>query len=148
MTAAGADPIASLTLARLYLGQGHFGRAQEVLEECLRRDPQDGAALVLHARLAARRDAAVALTHTDGHVQATWSAVPLHPRAYLVVMAFAPGGPSLARWVSSRRCDSAMGQTRFALPFARGSVCACVGYVDDARGFEVVAVARPLSWPG
>lgn len=141
-----SDPLASLTLARLYLGQGHFAKAKDVLDECLRRDPFDGAALTLRGRLATRSEAALVLGESEGRLHARWSAVPSEPEHHVVVMAFAPAGIALAIWVSSQRCREPFGQARFGLPLPRGSVCGCVGRVGE-RGFEVIAVARPISWP-
>lgn len=44
------DPIASATLARLYMSQGHWVRARAILDEVLTRAPFDGDALALRAR--------------------------------------------------------------------------------------------------
>lgn len=51
MSSTQADPIASATLARLYLTQGHASRAQAILAEVIERDPYDGDALALRSRL-------------------------------------------------------------------------------------------------
>ncbi len=144
MTGPTSDPLATMTLARLYLGQGHFAKAKAVLDECLRRDPLDGAALVLRARLATRSEATLALGESEGHLQARWSAVPTDPTYHVVVTVFAPAAP--ATWVSSQPCGEPFGQARLALPLARGSVCGCIARVG-AHGFEVLAVARPIPWP-
>ncbi|GEM_PF-1806758 len=45
------DPLASPTLAQLYVAQGHFGKARRVLASLLASDPFNGPALALQQRL-------------------------------------------------------------------------------------------------
>ena len=146
------DPIATPTLARLYLGQGHSDRARAVIDDCLARDPSDGHALVLRDRLAARSEASVTIVHTGDALRLAWNAVEDPARAQIVLVAITQSGAPIATWVTSTRCATAIGQWEIALPFPRGSACACIGRVEPAdrrstRGFAVLTVARPLSWP-
>jgi hypothetical protein len=48
----GPAPVATLTLAEIYVAQGHSDRALKVLDEVLRNEPDHAAALSLRARLA------------------------------------------------------------------------------------------------
>jgi hypothetical protein len=146
------DPIATPTLARLYLGQGHVERARAVIDDCLARDPWDGHALVMRDRLAARTGASVTIVHTGDALRLGWNAVEDPARAQVVLVAITQSGAPIATWVTSTRCATAIGSWEIALPFARGSACACIGRVESggnppARGFAVLTVARPLSWP-
>ncbi|MBC8073320.1 MAG: hypothetical protein IAG13_33680, partial [Deltaproteobacteria bacterium] len=126
--------------------QGHFDRARAVLETCLARDPQDGHALVLWQRLAARSDATVVLTLHADRLITKWTGVAAAQRCSVVLVAIAPVGGTATQWVSSMRCDTPFGRWECPLPFARGSASVCIGRVD-ASGWSVDAVARPLSWP-
>ena len=146
------DPIATPTLARLYLGQGHVERARAVIDDCLARDPWDGHALVLRDRLAARSEASVTIVHTGDALRLAWNAVEDPASAHVVLVAITQSGAPIATWVTSLRCATAIGSREIALPFARGSACACIGRVEPAGrrtagGFAVLTVARPLSWP-
>lgn len=140
------DPLATPTLARLYLAQGHFDRARAVLDACLRRDPADGHALALVRRLQARCDAALNLAIVGDRVTAQWTAVPDIARCHVVLVACTQTGATAATWVTSSRPRAAFGTWECALPFARGTVSACV-CGTDAGGWFVRAVARPVSWP-
>jgi hypothetical protein len=141
-----ADRLATPTLARLYLGQGHFDRARTVLEACLQRDPLDGHALVLWQRIHARSDATVVLTCQADRLVSKWTGVRDPGRCSVVLVAIAPVGNTATQWVSSMRCDAPFGRWECPLPFARGSASVCIGRVDE-QGWSVEAVARPLSWP-
>jgi hypothetical protein len=141
------DPIATPTLARLYLGQGHVERARAVIADCLARDPWDGHALALRDRLAARSDASLAITHAGDSLRIAWNAVEEPTRAQVVLVAITQSGAPIATWVTSTRCATTIGSWEIALPFARGSACACIGRIDSGPGFAVLTVARPLAWP-
>ncbi len=51
MTLHSLDPLASPTLAALYLRQGHLQRAGSVVESLLEKNPEDGVALALSHRI-------------------------------------------------------------------------------------------------
>ena len=51
----GPAPVATLTLAEIYVAQGHLDRARAVLDEVLRSEPDHAAALALQRRLAGDR---------------------------------------------------------------------------------------------
>ena len=140
------DPLATPTLARLYLGQGHFDRARTVLSACLQRDPLDGHALAMLRRLDARSDASLTMALANDRLVLKWTGVASPSRHSVVVVAIAPAAGTATRWVGSVRCRDPFGRWECPLPFPRGSACACIGLVD-ARGWAVDTVARPLSWP-
>lgn len=148
------DPLATPTLARLYMGQGYFDRARAVLEACLSRDATDGHALALVARLRARSDAALNVTlHaavpgvTQGdRASVAWTAVGHADECHVIVVAITQTGTTAATWVTSTRARTAFGSWECALPFPRGSVCASVGRIVDGD-WQPLAVARPVSWP-
>lgn len=138
------DPIASATLARLYLEQGHGNRAHAILGEVLARSPLDGDALALRARLSAPRPRLSAAVEDDALVL-RWQAVTEPGRVHLVVCLWGGGGRWPRQWVTSRACTSAFGRHRLPLPFARGVLVASLGWVD-ARGYAPQVVAEPLGW--
>ncbi len=140
------DPLATPTLARLYMGQGHFDRARTVLDACLRRDPFDGHALALVRRMHARSDATLAVTILRDRLTLRWTALGDADDCHVVIVASTQTGTTAATWVTSARARTAFGAWECTLPFPRGSVSACIGGVDR-RGWFVRAVARPLSWP-
>ncbi len=144
------DPIATPTLARLYLGQGHVERARAVIADCLARDPWDGHALALRDRLAARSDATLTIVHDGDALRIAWNAVEMPTRAQVVLVAITQSGAPIATWVTSTRCATAIGSWEIALPFPRGSACACIGRLESGPGrpgLAVLTVARPLAWP-
>jgi tetratricopeptide repeat protein len=140
------DPLATPTLARLYLGQGHFDRARAVLTACLQRDPKDGHALALLRRIDARSDASLAMTLNGDRLLLKWTGVARPSTRSVVVVAIAAMAGTAARWVTSMRCKDPFGRWECPLPFPRGSASACIGHVDST-GWAVDTVARPLSWP-
>lgn len=140
------DPLATPTLARLYMGQGHFDRARTVLDGCLRRDPHDGHALALVRRLQARSDATLVVSIARDRLSLRWTALADADACHVVIVASTQTGNAAATWVTSTRARTAFGAWECALPFLRGSVSACIGTIS-VQGWSVLAVARPLSWP-
>lgn len=136
------DPIASATLARLYLTQGHGSRARAILEEVLARDPHDGDALALRARLRPRPR--LAATIDDG-LALRWQGVSAPERLHLVVLLLGEHDGAVQSLVTSRPCTGTFGRHRLPLPWARGVLVASLGRVDE-RGYAPQVVAEPLGW--
>ena len=136
------DPIASATLARLYLTQGHAARARAILDEVLARDPLDGDALALRDRLRPRPR--LSATVDGDALLLRWQGVSAPGRVH-VVLASIGGGPTPALHVTSRPCAGAFGRHRLPLPWPRGVLVASLGRVDD-RGYAPQVVAEPLGW--
>ena len=87
------------------------------------------------------------LVSTGDALRLAWNAVEDPAGAQIVLVAITQSGAPIATWVTSTRCATAIGSWDVALPFARGSACACIGRLQPGRGFAVLTVARPLSWP-
>ena len=138
-----ADPIASATLARLYLTPGHGARARAILDEVLARDPYDGDALALRARLTIRPRLSAAVE--DDALTLRWQGVTSPDDVHLVVCVLGGDARIPRRWITSRPCTSAFGRHHLPLPWARGVLVAALGRVD-ARGFAPQVVAEPLGW--
>ena len=140
------DPIASPTLALLYLAQGHFGRARAIVEQLLARDPTDGQALVLARRLAARGSAQVECEIRDEQVAFNWRGVETTPDTHVVwvLTGFERGVPRMR--VSSRRCDRSFGALERPVPWPRGAVSCCIARVDPEHGFVPLAVGPACTW--
>jgi hypothetical protein len=136
------DPIASPTLAQLYIAQGHLRKARSVVAEVLERDPLDGHALHLASRLSAVVEAQLTASVDAGEITLRWQRIPVVPQTHVVLVCFAGG---VAR-VGSIPCTSSTGRWAAPRPAAPGSAAACIGRVVAGRGFVAVTVARPVSW--
>lgn len=138
------DPIASATLARLYLSQGHGARARAILDEVLERTPFDGDALALRSRLRLTRPR-LSATLEDEMLCLRWQSVSEPGRVYLVIAAWGDDPRSPAQWMTSRPCTGAFGRHQLPRPWPRGVLVASLGRVD-AQGFAPQVVAKPLGW--
>jgi hypothetical protein len=138
------DPIASATLARLYMAQGHWVRARAILDEVLARTPLDGDALALLARLRPARPR-LAATIEDDALCLRWQGVTDPGRCHVVVAMWGGDGVPPRQRVTSRPCTGAFGRHHLPRPWPRGVLVASLGRVDD-RGFSPQAVAEPLGW--
>jgi hypothetical protein len=143
----GDDPLASATLAQLYVAQGHLDRAARVLDAVLARDPLHGHALALATRLAALVPARLTAARVEDRAVLTWAAAadtpgPLH----LVWRRWAGAPPTGAGLLSSIRCDAVRGDYAVVLEPGPGALAACLATVDAARRLRILAVAEPLVW--
>lgn len=139
------DPLASPTLALLYIMQGHRTHAREVVEEVLGRDPRDGHALALRDRLRAHSEAILSCTDAGDALLVTWQRAPAGRDLHVLISVFVETGTGLQTFVTSTRCTSAVGSWRVSRPARPGSACACVGRLGE-DGLEILTVARPVSW--
>ncbi|MCA9707767.1 MAG: tetratricopeptide repeat protein [Myxococcales bacterium] len=139
-----ADPIASATLARLYMTQGHWGRAAAILDEVLARLPFDGDALALRARLEPPRPR-LAATLEDDRLSLRWQGVTDPANTHVVLCLLGGDDPLPRPRVTSRRCTGAFGRHLLPTPWARGILVASLGRVDP-RGYAPAVVAEPLGW--
>lgn len=138
------DPIASATLARLYMAQGHWVRARAILDEVLARVPFDGDALALLARLRPVRPRLSATIEDDG-IGLRWQGVSEPERLHVVVVMWGGEVVPPRQWVTSRPCTGAFGRHHLPRPWPRGMLVAALGCVDDG-GFAPHVVADPLGW--
>lgn len=145
MTQPQTDPIASATLASLYLAQGHVKRATQMLEAVLRGDPTEGHARALLSRLRLRSSAEIHLEADGPDLWAQWQGAPRH--VHVVIMAVRAEADGLRRWFGSSRCAGAFGFAGFRPPFAGGAALACLGSVLPERGFAALRVGEPVLRP-
>lgn len=140
------DPIASATLARLYMAQGHWVRARAILDEVLARAPFDGDALALRARFEPPRPRLTA-TLEDDALCLRWQGVTDPGCCHVVVSMWGSDEASstLRQRVTSRPCTGAFGRHHLPRPWPRGILVASLGRVD-AHGYAPHAVAEPLGW--
>ncbi len=168
------EPLASPTLAQLYLAQGHPRRARATLQEVLEDDPYNGHALVMLDRLheRARPDIYARFIASDdlegsseersftsistmfaGELELRWS-VPAslpwpHPDLLdrlEVVVAIARLRAGSSMRYTSLTCSGPQGRQRLSAPL--GPASAAVALVAHGRSGQLVflAVADPLSW--
>jgi hypothetical protein len=136
------DPIASATLAQLYIAQGHVQQAQKILSDVLRRDPFDGAALHLRARLAEHRPhAQLAVDHHD--IVLRWQGAD--PTLHAIIACFGVHRGRSRSIVTSTTCRGPFGEYAWERPWSEGTVVGCLGRVDE-RGLWAVSTTRPVSW--
>lgn len=139
------DPIASTTIARLYLAQGHRRKAARMLEALIDRNPADGGALHLRERLEATTVPTVTAAVDDEHLEVTWESVRAEPQRHVVIVSFLGDGALPRTVVTSVACEDAAGACTFARPREPGSASICVGFVGPS-GFVAEAVTSPLVW--
>lgn len=139
------DPIASPTLARLYMSQGHWARARGMLEQLLQSDPLDGDALALLDRLGANSGRLTVKRDNDA-LRIRWHAVATHPASSVVALTARVDRTGLRVGVTSVPCLQPFGELRFALPSADGAVAASIGRVIPGQGYLASVVAPPFSW--
>lgn len=138
------DPIASATLARLYMTQGHWVRARSILDDVLTRAPFDGDALALRSRFEPPRPR-LAATLEDGQLSLRWQGVTDPHGCHLVLCMLGGRGPVPRPRVTSRPCTGAFGRHLMPTPWARGVLVSSLGRIDRL-GYAPLAVAEPMSW--
>lgn len=152
------EPLASVTLALLYLGQGHRSRARATLDEVLEAEPGNGYALALHDRMKTRprpqlgarfvASSAAGIDIGAGELELSWSIapaiVPADHRLFVVVGFASKDGRSL-RYTSIPCLDRSA--TR-RLPAPLGPASAAVALVASKPGapLQILAVAEPTHW--
>jgi len=140
------DLIASPTLARLYMSQGHWSRARGMLESLVERDRYAGDALALLNRLGPQAGRLTVARDKEG-LRLRWHAVATDPVVYLVaVTTFGTNATQPRVGVTSVCCDAPFGELRFGLPSAHGTVAASIGRVVSGRGYVPLVVASALTW--
>ncbi|GEM_PF-1392981 len=141
------DPIASATLAQLYLEQGHFDRARNMLELVLARDPRNGIALKWNERLEIIAPPYLDVMPRKNGFTIRWSGLR-HQGTHVVVALVSTAGKASSprKRVTSRRCNEPSGEQLIAFTDVELAptedaawACACLGIVDPTQGFLVLA---------
>lgn len=137
-----SDLLASATLAKLYVEQGHFARAREIVDTVLAQEPFDPLACAYRERLRTRSHAGVKLHVEADALAVKWRRVPGARLAGLFVHVFAAG--ERIPVVTRARCEKPNSTFRLARP-RRGSAVAVIrtGLEDDA---PILAVSTHLTW--
>lgn len=142
------DPLASPTLAQLYITQGHYAKAAKVLDVVLDDDPLNGFALALKHRLELRLGARLTAAHEGDRLEVRYE-LPRGDTAHVHLLVAAwtsPGGHPKAEPVQSIPCSAAKGRLALPLPSGPGSACACLARLDATGAPRVLAVAPVLTW--
>jgi hypothetical protein len=151
------EPLASPTLAQLYLAQGHVRRARATLEEVLDDDPYNGHALALLERMVdrPRPELHAGFVIDAGELELRWS-VPssLWPDPGLearltIVLAITTRRADPSLRFTSLSCQGPRGSQR--MPAPPGPASAALALVAREHGhrfgaLRFLAVADPLSW--
>ncbi|RMG95013.1 MAG: tetratricopeptide repeat protein [Deltaproteobacteria bacterium] len=136
------DPLASATLARLYLEQGHLDRARGVIRAALERSPFDGRALVLAERLETLHRASLVLSSDGERLVARWHYVPRPRTAYMTIQWFDDRGEALGGHTLA--CETTGGEREFPWPSVAAAAAAAIRRCDGDRWIPV-AVARAVA---
>ncbi len=139
------DPIASTTIARLYIAQGHLRKAARMLGVLLEQDPDDGAALHLRTRLRAMQAPTLTASVDDTALEIEWDGVPEDPARHVVVVSYLAAGTLPQVHVTSVPCKEAADACTFERPQQPGSAVVSLGYVGES-GWVAEAVTSPLVW--
>ncbi len=140
LESAAADPVASTTLALLYVAQGYEDKALAVLESVLAADPFCGPALALLARLDRPR-AKLEAHIQNGELDVAWARAP-RDAAVVIAMRF---GDELTPLVTSQPCGGARGRWVMPLPDGPAAVSLTLARLEDGHP-RYLAVAQPLFW--
>jgi len=140
------DPLATPTLARLYLEQGHFDRARAILRAALARNPYDGVARVLVARLAPIPAAGLRAAGDRAHLEVRWHRVERPHTAFVTVRWYDARGAELGG--QQFACETAAGSRRLPWPGqARAAACS-IRRCDATPACPVpIAVAPAVARP-
>lgn len=140
------DPLASPTLAQLYVQQGHVGRARQVIDTLLEENPLNGHALAMRERLRHVSEASLVAEQDGREIVLRWQKVHAGPTVHLVLF-FAWFERAVVRTrVESVACRTSSGEHRVRARPGPGSVVACIGRVEPGHGFVAAAVGEPLAW--
>jgi hypothetical protein len=142
------DPLATGTLANLYLAQGHTERALDIAAQRLRDDPLDGAALAIRARVSAVRTATLELESIPGAVVVRWAvSTGAPPPAELhLVLATVRAARRPSPHFSSLRCAGPRGEAEVALNPGPASGAVALATLDEDRRVRILAAALLPSW--
>lgn len=142
--------LATSTLVRLYLGQAHFDKAQELALALVERDPEDGEALALLDRCRRALGCKLRTRYLAGKLSLHWDlrGQVLPPeRASLHLHLFDALEPTRSVEHREIRCHAASGKVTVPLNFLDG---ACTSYLclDQEQGEQsrVLAVGRVHRW--
>jgi hypothetical protein len=140
------DPLASPTLAQLYIEQGHLRRARNVLDAVLADHPLQGQALAMRDRLRHAGDGSLVCELREGEVHLRWQKVPASPGLHLVMVTAWREGETVRKRVESILHERSAGEHRLLAREGPASLVACIGAVEPPHGFVAVAVADPITW--
>jgi hypothetical protein len=148
-----SDPLASATLAQLYISQGHAGRARRVIDQILSEEAHHGAALALRKRLEMHGHTALSVELEPSCVRVRWrleaNALDDHALHVLVQIHWRRRlrrGSIISSRATSSRCEVTNGTARFQRPAGPGSISVALAHLDEGRQVRILAAAEPLSW--
>ncbi len=137
------DPLASATLARLYLEQGHLDRARAVVRAALDRNPFDGRALVLARRIERLARPGLAGESDGTRLAIRWHHLSQPHTAYLTVRWFDDAGTLVGGHTLA--CETANGERVLFWPAtAAAAACSIRRCRDRGEPPVPIAVARTI----
>lgn len=124
-----SDLVASVTLAQLYIGQGHRARARDTLQTVLERNPTHGHARCLLERLELGFHAALKLKPLDDSwLEVTYAAAPAGSRVLVASYYRSTPVERVRTFFTSAPCNAPTGRWEIQLQ-SRARVVACIGSV-------------------
>ncbi|MGB1699120.1 MAG: hypothetical protein ACPHRO_04135 [Nannocystaceae bacterium] len=142
MTVHDLDPLASPTLAALYLRQGHLPRAASVADTLLTKNPEDGVALALRHRI--RWLTTLGLEAWIQRGELALRLAGTHDEPLTLHVEFFPSR-SFGAYRVCQPWTSTRGSVRLPLPGPRGAAVAKLTSQRDQRAV-LVAISRVVSW--
>jgi hypothetical protein len=146
-----ASTLASATIARLYLQQGHFDKAQAVINALLSLSPSQGEALALRERLVKCQKGSIKARMNRGQIEITWQVLHVDPNSsqHLRIDCFSDGVSSAKSF--DHACVEPNGVFTLAAPFSTGACACCLvsraeGSEASAEPAEILALGRIVQW--
>lgn len=139
----GADPLASPTLAALYLRQGHLERARQVTQQLLQRTPDDPTAHALARRVEWLRRVDLEAWVRDEHLHLRMPGAPAHA-VVLEVKVFSVDGLPPAT-IERTWTPDAGPRTQVPLPSERGAAVARIRISREGI-LAILGVSRVVTW--
>lgn len=143
-------PLASATLAQLYLAQGHPDQAAQIVDELLAKNPHDGHALALRTRMHHPAAASLELldSSTAGPIRVRYRIGELESTMGPAHVLLATAGlrpDQRAIRVTSIPCEGPAGMVEFRRPGGPGSARLALGCLRDGA-LRILAQSTVASW--
>jgi hypothetical protein len=152
------EPLASPTLALLYLAQGHRGHARRTLDEVLATEPDNGYALALDERMrrppVAQLSARFVASSTTGielgvgELEISWTLprglVPPDQQVHVIIAFASPARESL--FYTSIPCLDASATTRVPAPLGPASAALTLVAQQPGGALTYLSIPAPQTW--
>jgi hypothetical protein len=146
------NSLATATIARLYLQQGHYDKAQRVIASLLQAAPRHGEALALAKRLDICDQAAITKSRiVNGQIEVTWQVRRARAADGLVLRIDCFDAQAEGAQTFERICEGQSGRVHLPVPTPQGSCVSCLVERGELREglpqpLAILAVGRVHHW--